>query len=135
MEPYFGDTVPLIGLSKVNHDSIPPRSVIISTIESEDPILSTIKEEQMRSVKTITDRASLILWVCHANFMAGVNPEFAPVLGLSRAVMLEQPSLRFAVFDVDNTLANTGHTAHNARKIVDQLIKNHDPELELSQKE
>ena len=67
--------------------------------------------------------------------MAGVNPEFAPVLGLSRAVMLEQPSLRFAVFDVDNTLANTGHTAHNACKIVDQLIKNHDPELELSQKE
>lgn len=135
MESYFGDTVPLIGLSEVNHDSIPPRSVIISTIESEDPILSTINEEQMRSVKTITDRASLILWVCHANFMAGVNPEFAPVLGLSRAVMLEQPSLRFAVFDVDNTLANTGHTAHNACKIVDQLIKNHDPELELSQKE
>ncbi|KAI1206598.1 polyketide synthase [Annulohypoxylon truncatum] len=135
MESYFGHCVPLIGISDVNDETIPSRSVVISTIESKEPILSTISEEQMRFVKTMTDRASLILWVCHGDFMAGTNPEFAPVLGLSRAVMLEQPSLQFAVFDIDETETNIDGTAYNACNVMDQLMRNPHPELELSQKE
>lgn len=134
MESYFRCAVALIGISEVNSSTIPPRSVVISTIESEEPILSTMNEEQMGYVKTMTDRASIILWVCHANFMAGAQPEFAPVLGLSRAVMLEQPSLQFAVFDIDDTTTNTGVTARNACAIMDQLLSDLDPEFELSQK-
>ncbi|KAI1142338.1 polyketide synthase [Hypoxylon sp. FL0543] len=135
MASYFGCTIPLIGMSEVNEENIPSRSIVISTIESKDPILSTISEEQMRLVKTLTNRASLILWLCNADFMSAKAPEFAPILGLSRAVMLEQPSLRFAVFDVDDTTTNTDVTAHNACKIIDQLIRSPDPEFELSQKE
>ncbi|KAI0840953.1 polyketide synthase [Hypoxylon sp. FL0890] len=135
MSSYFGRTVPLVGISDIDDKTIPSRSVVISTIESREPILSTMSEEQMRIVKTITDRASVILWMCNADFMAGVNPEFAPVLGLSRTVMLEQPSLRFGVFDIDDTTTNMDITAHNACKIIDQLIRKSNPELELSQKE
>nr|UPN67566.1 hypothetical protein [Pestalotiopsis sp.] len=134
MVAYFGYELTLLELSKVNDTTIPSRSIVISTIESEEPILSTISEEEMCLVQKITDRASIILWVCHADFMAGMRPEFAPVLGLSRAVMLEQPSLRFAVFDVDDIIANPGITAHNACNIMDQLLKDDNPEFELSQK-
>ena len=135
MVSHFACDVRLINQSEISDATIPSRAVVISTMESEEPLLSTVSEEQMRQVKTLTDRASLILWVCHADFMGGTNPEFAPVLGLSRAVMLEQPSLRFAVFDVDDTVADVSITAQNARKIVEQLMRDADPELELSQKE
>ncbi|KAI1769842.1 KR domain-containing protein [Hypoxylon cercidicola] len=135
IEYYFGCPVPLIGISQVGNDTIPSQSMVISTIESEEPILSTASVEQMRLVKTITDQASLILWVCHGDFMAGTNPDFAPVLGLSRTVMVEQPSLQFAVFDIDDTTFNVEGTAYNACKIIDQLLNDPDPEFELSQNE
>ncbi|OTA63674.1 polyketide synthase [Hypoxylon sp. EC38] len=135
MESYFRCTISLIGISDVNDGTIPSRSVVISTIESKKPFFSTISKEQMRLVKTITDRASLILWVCNGDFIAGTNPELAPVLGLARTVMLEQPSLRFAVYDIDDTMGNIDGTAHNICKTIDQLMRNPNPELELSQKE
>ncbi|OTA96139.1 hypothetical protein M434DRAFT_28226 [Hypoxylon sp. CO27-5] len=134
VESYFGCAVSLIGISEVNERTIPSRSVVISTIESKEPILSSISEEQMRFVKTITDRASFLLWVCNGDFIAGTNPDFAPVLGLSRAVMLEQPSLRFSVFDIDDTTTDIDVTAQHTCKIIDQLIRDPNPEFELSQK-
>ncbi|KAI0179744.1 polyketide synthase [Hypoxylon sp. FL1284] len=135
IESYFGCTIPLIGLSEVNDETIPPRSIVVSTIESEETLLTTMNEDEMQLAKTITNRASLIFWVCHASLMAGTNPELSPVLGFARALMLEQPSLRFAVFDVDDTVSNIDGTAHNACKIMDQLMSEPNPELELSQKE
>ncbi|TGJ85285.1 hypothetical protein E0Z10_g3506 [Xylaria hypoxylon] len=135
MASYFGHSVPLIGLSNADEITIPIKSVVISTIESNEPMLSTLTEEQMCLVKKMTDRASFILWVCNADFVGGTKPEFAPVLGLSRAVMLEQPSLRFAVFDVGDMSKNVDGTAYNAIKILDQLLTTTDPEFELCQRE
>jgi NADPH:quinone reductase-like Zn-dependent oxidoreductase/NADP-dependent 3-hydroxy acid dehydrogenase YdfG len=125
----------VIGLGDVKIESIPSRSIVISTLELDKPLLNTLSQDEMGFVKTMTDRASLILWLCHANFMDGMNPDFAVVLGLSRAVMLEQPSLRFAVFDIGVVKAETDCTAYNARKVLDQLLRHPDPELELCQSE
>jgi acyl transferase domain-containing protein/NADPH:quinone reductase-like Zn-dependent oxidoreductase/NADP-dependent 3-hydroxy acid dehydrogenase YdfG len=133
LEAYFGLVVPLIGLEDVKVQSIPSRSIVISTLELDKPLLSTLREDEMGFVKMMTDRASLILWLCHAEFMGGMDPNFATVLGLSRAVMLEQPSLRFAVFDIDNVMTETDYTAYNTRKVLDQLLRHPDPELELCQ--
>ncbi|KAK8030030.1 polyketide synthase [Apiospora rasikravindrae] len=135
MGSYNGRPVPLIRLSEANESTIPAGCMIIATMESEAPMVSTMSEAQMRSMKVMTNRASLILWICHAGFIAGENPEYAPVLGLSRAVMLEQPSLRFAVLDIDDVKNNIKNTAHNIRKVVDQLMTTRDAELELSQKD
>ncbi|KAK8062318.1 hypothetical protein PG997_014415 [Apiospora hydei] len=132
---YSGRSMPLIGISEVNENTIPAGCMVVATIEIEAPMISTISEEQMSLMKVMTNRASLILWICHAGFIAGENPEYAPVLGLSRAVMLEQPSLRFAVLDIDDVETNIENTAHNICKVVDQLMTTRDAELELSQKD
>ncbi|KAI0021210.1 polyketide synthase [Xylariomycetidae sp. FL0641] len=135
LETFLGQTVSLQGMSQVTDDTVPSRAVIVSTIELEEPLLSTISAEQMGYVKTMTGRASIILWLFHGSLIVGENPEFAPVLGLSRAVMLEQPSLQFAVFDIDAPTAGDDSMGRNTCKILHQLMTESEPELELSQKE
>lgn len=60
----------------------------------------------MTMVKIIMDNASKIIWVTNADLLSGTHPDFAPVLGLSRALMLQQPSVQFSIFDVDRVSAN-----------------------------
>ena len=85
-------------------------------------------------MKIITDTASKIMWITNADLLTGTRPDFAPVLGLSRALMLEQPSIRFSVFDVDDISQDIGITARNISKAMQQLIEEVDPDYELAQK-
>ena len=98
------------------------------------PLLTTISEQDIRHVKFMTDNASKIIWITNADVMCGTRPEFAPVLGLSRALMLEQPSVQFAVFDVDNVSRDLGTTARNIYNTMQQLIENKEPDFEFAQK-
>jgi len=75
---------------------------VLSLVEPEDPLLAVTNDEQMGRVKIMTDNASIILWVTAGDLLGSKSPNFALVQGLSRALMMEQPSLRFLTFDVDN---------------------------------
>ena len=134
LEAYFGHTISVIGLSQISGTTLLARSIVISTVESEQPLLATISEEDMEFVKVITDNASKIIWITNGDLLSGSRPDFSPVLGLSRALMLEQPSLQFAVFDVDNVAMDLDVTARNVRNVVQQLIENADPDFEFAQK-
>ena len=134
LEAYFGQTIPVIGLPNVSQRTFFPRSIVISTVEAEEPLLATISEQDMNLVKIMTDNASKIVWITNADFMSGTRPDFAPVLGLSRALMLEQPSIQFAVFDVDNTSLDLSATAKNICNTIQQLIESPDPDFEFAQK-
>ena len=134
LEAYFGHTISVIGLRHVSEITLFARSIVISTVEAEEPLLATISEQDMSLVKIMTDSASKIVWITNADVMSSTRPDFAPVLGLSRALMLEQPSIQFAVFDVDNALRNLGTTAKNICNTIQQLIENPDPDFEFAQK-
>ena len=134
IEAFFGQAIAVIGLSQINETSLMARSIVISTIEAEQPMLNTISEKDMKLVKIITDNASKIIWITNADLLSGTRPDFAPVLGLSRALMLEQPSIQFAVFDIDNVLADPEITARNVVNTMQQLIETADPDLEIAQK-
>lgn len=132
-EAYFGNTIPVIGLPHISEKTLFAGLIVISTVEAEVPLLATISEQDMRLVKVMTDNASKIVWITNADVMYGTRPDFAPVLGLSRALMLEQPSVQFAVFDVDNASRRLGATARNICNTVQQLIENKDPDFEFAQ--
>ena len=134
LEAFFGQAITVLGLSQINETSLTARSLVISTIEAEQPLLNAISEEDMNFVKTITNIASKIIWITNADLLSGTRPDFAAVLGLSRALMLEQPSIQFAVFDVDSVLADPGITARNVVNTMQQLIETADPDLEVAQK-
>ena len=61
---------------------------VISTLEAEEPLLATISEQDMRLVMFMTDKASKIVWISNADVMSGTRPDFAPALGLLRALIL-----------------------------------------------
>ena len=134
LEKHFGHTVPIVALAQVRTTPSLARSIILSTIEAEQSLLRSMSEDEMASVRTMTNEVSKILWITNANHLDGRKPDFALVLGLSRAVMLEQPSVGFAIFDVDNLSSNLENTIQNIQGALEQLIKAASPELEFVQR-
>ena len=135
LQENLGSVVNIVELSQVNIATVPDRSFVISTLEQQQPLLSRIDEREMAQLKSITDRVAKIVWVVNGGFIDGKKPDFAPVLGLSRALMLEQPSLQFAVLDVGDESALSGESLHNIVKVLDRLIYKKEPDFEFAQRD
>ncbi|KAJ5807079.1 Acyl transferase/acyl hydrolase/lysophospholipase [Penicillium riverlandense] len=135
LQEHLGSVVNIVGLSQVSLTTVPDRSFVISTLEQQKPLLSRIDKGEMAQLKSITDRVAKIVWVVNGGFVDGENPDFAPVLGLSRALMLEQPSLQFAVLDVDDKSASSPDTLQNIVSVLDRLIHEPEPDFEFSQRD
>ncbi|EFR04320.1 lovastatin nonaketide synthase [Nannizzia gypsea CBS 118893] len=71
----------------------------------EDPLLSTITEQEFRGLQELTSNASSILWLTSGGLLSGKRPEFALTPGLIRSLTSEQISLDIIHldFDTDNT--------------------------------
>jgi hypothetical protein len=65
--------------------------------------------------------------------LKGIKPDFAPILGIARTVMLEQPGVKFAVLDVDNGAKDVRKTARNVTAILDSLTQQSDADTEFVQ--
>jgi NADPH:quinone reductase-like Zn-dependent oxidoreductase/malonyl CoA-acyl carrier protein transacylase len=102
-----------ISFEDISTETIPPGTVVFSLLESKSAILPTISDEEMSLIKTLTHNASTLVWVTSGNLLNGQKPDHSLVFGLSRAVMMEQPSLRFFAYDVDNIDINRVRTARN----------------------
>ncbi|OJK01834.1 hypothetical protein ASPACDRAFT_50671 [Aspergillus aculeatus ATCC 16872] len=76
------------------------QSTVISLLELEAPFLPTMTSEQMTKFKIVTDNAHDLIWLTGTATMTGDAPDLSLSGGLSRALMLEQPALRFVTFDV-----------------------------------
>jgi hypothetical protein len=64
--------------------------------------MSTLTAEEMVKVKLMTDKALNLVWLTGGNNFEGERPDFALISGLSRALMLEQPSLKFFTLDLNS---------------------------------
>jgi hypothetical protein len=107
---------------------------VIATIELEDPLLSRVTEDEMRLVKILTDSCANLVWVTGGRLLQGSRPELWIVFGLSRALMLEQPSLRFFVVDVDldakSPPADIDITAVHVLDVLRQAVEEPEPDFE-----
>ncbi|RYP80513.1 hypothetical protein DL770_006186 [Monosporascus sp. CRB-9-2] len=109
-----------LSLHDISEGSIPPGSTVFSFLEAEKPLLSVMDKEESIRLKRITDNSSNLVWVTSGNLLSGSRPEFGLAFGLSRAVMMEQPSTRFYVFDVDNIHLQTERAFANLVSVLDQ---------------
>lgn len=109
----FGREIQRVAFQDVSEMTILPGAIVLSTIESEIPVLANTSDDEMRRIKIITDRASILLWVTGGDLLAGKSPDHSLVQGLSRALMMEQPSLKFLTFDVDDISTDSAQTASN----------------------
>ena len=86
----------------------------------ERPLLSTLTEYEMSSLKVLTDHASKVAWATGGGFLSQANPDFAPASGVARAIMIELPALTFCTFDIEQAIMGSQQTALNFCSILRQ---------------
>ena len=116
----LGKSTTLLKLEEVTKESIPKGAPIISFLEAEEPLLSSLSHDEMNKVKIITDNASSILWLTGGGLLGGTDPEYGIASGLARAISMEQPSLEFINFDVKQTEFGLPETITNLLTVFHQ---------------
>ncbi|KAK0510417.1 hypothetical protein JMJ35_006849 [Cladonia borealis] len=129
----LGQRIERIHFDDLARDRLVPGSTVVATVELERPFFSTMTNEELASVKVITDSAKHVIWITGGGQLAGIHPDFAVVSGLSRAIMLEQPALKFATFDVDDSQTGLDRTISNCMYVVDQILSENTLDFEFVQ--
>ncbi|KAJ3577851.1 hypothetical protein NPX13_g2715 [Xylaria arbuscula] len=93
-------TTRIVTLSELDEIEISEHVVCISLIEMESEFLATLSPDDMNRLRKVTDVVTSLLWLTGANMLSSPNPDLTLSSGLSRALMLEQPSLLFTVTDI-----------------------------------
>ncbi|KAL4784750.1 polyketide synthase [Aspergillus varians] len=134
LRPLQGHWVMRVPLHQLTPEHVTSGTTVFNLSELESPLLATISDADMAQVKILTDNAASLIWVTGGNILHGDNPDFALVSGLSRAVMLEQPSLKFYTYDIDaagKTQSEIRRTAQRLASVPTQQTKA--PDLEFAQ--
>ncbi|KAH7383971.1 polyketide synthase [Pyrenochaeta sp. MPI-SDFR-AT-0127] len=93
--------VKILSLPQIDATRISKDDLCISLLEMEHEFLATIDQQDTDRLHAITDKVTDLLWVTGANILGNApNPNLTLSNGLSRALMLEQPALRFSLLDV-----------------------------------
>nr|APX43996.1 polyketide synthase [Pestalotiopsis microspora] len=128
-----GMNVRLVSLDQMDGFDLSKESICISMIEVEHELLASMGEAEMRLLRRITDNVSELLWLTGAGMLSGnPHPDLTLSGGLSRALMLEQPSLKFSVLDIgpiDATTTNVQSTCCNITMALTQESKVNDKEF------
>lgn len=117
----FQKPIERVPLSVITIASLATGTSVICTMELYDPLLTTLTESEMSSMKIITDQAAYILWVHGGGNMDAERPFLAMVTGYARSLVLEQPSLRFFTHDIDNPDANPETSIANIFRTLDDV--------------
>ncbi|KAF3931090.1 hypothetical protein ABW20_dc0106731 [Dactylellina cionopaga] len=110
-----------ITFDKISLESIPSGSTIISLLELEEALLGHTSDLELERIKVLTTQASSLVWVTGGNLLEGQTPDHSLAFGLSRAVMAEQPALRFFVYDVDDAKLDWKRTTKNIVSIFKKI--------------
>ncbi|KAI1350311.1 polyketide synthase [Xylaria sp. FL0043] len=117
--------VTVTSLADVSGVAVSRGTLCISLLELEHEFLATMSQEDMDRLRYLTDTVSTLLWITGANMLKDPDPNLTLSNGLSRALMLEQPSLRFCVLDVglldDLHLASTFDNIQRALTVFPEI--------------
>ena len=94
------ESVKTCALEDLDNFELRPKTITVSLLELEKPLLPTMTPEEMNRLRRVTDKATDLIWLTGATYMDGSSPDLTLANGLSRALMLEQPALRFVILDV-----------------------------------
>ena len=125
--------VTVLKMTQIAPETLPQNASVISMLELCQPLLTKLDEATNRRLKILTGKASRILWITRGCLFTGSYPDFSLVSGLSRAVMLEQPSLQFSILDVDNLSEGYSLKFANVVAVLRHLLNCSNPDLEFMQ--
>jgi acyl transferase domain-containing protein len=93
----------------------------VSLLETEGELLATISPKDMDRLRKITDKVTELIWLTGASMLDAPNPDLTLSSGLARALMLEQPSLRYTVLDIGD--ADIGNRPENISSTCDNVSR------------
>ena len=107
-----------LSLGELTASAVSEGCTVICTIEWQRNLLSTVSEDDLLKVRLLTDRASYIMWITEGSPRS--RPENLLMTGLSRALILEQPALKFVTYSVvddsmRSALDNIAHVLTSSR--------------------
>lgn len=88
-----------------------------------------MKATDLQALKKLVEAASIILWISGGNLYQAERPDFAPVFGFAHSVMLELPSVKIIVVDINPTHEELGAAESNVLKLLQRA--NYDPTMDL----
>jgi hypothetical protein len=118
--------VTIIYLDDIATLSVHENPICISMLEMESEFLASMDQKGMNFLRTLTDNVSDLIWLTGANMLDKPNPNLSMAHGLSRALMLEQPSLRFSIVDLGSIDLATSDIETTCENVVRGLASYHD---------
>jgi hypothetical protein len=120
------ENVNIVHLDDIATLSIHENPICISMLEMESEFLASMDQKGMNLLRTLTDNVSDLIWLTGANILDKPNPNLSIAPGLSRALMLEQPSLRFSIVDLGSIDLATSDIETTCENVVKGLDSYHD---------
>ncbi|KAH0536611.1 Type I Iterative PKS [Glutinoglossum americanum] len=93
-------SIRICALRNLGNTDIPEKTTVISFLELDEPFLPVMSSEDMNLLRCVTNKTTDLVWLTGAAMFDGKCPDLTLAGGLSRALMLEQPALRFAILDM-----------------------------------
>ena len=117
--------VQTLPIDQIQKEDISREVVCISLLEVEKPFLAALTQENFDALHVLTNTAKNIVWLTGANILGDPSPDVTLVNGLSRSLMVEQPSLRFAVLDIGSVKASTD-ALNNLCDVINKVLVTYD---------
>ncbi|KAK6210523.1 hypothetical protein LQW54_006131 [Pestalotiopsis sp. IQ-011] len=90
-----------VSLNQIDSIQLSESDIFISMIEAENEFLPIMSSEDMDRLRAVTNIATDLLWITGSGMLGdNPNPNLTLSNGLSRALMLEQPTLRWSILDI-----------------------------------
>ncbi|KAI1207269.1 polyketide synthase-like protein [Annulohypoxylon truncatum] len=123
-----------VSLSEVHTVKIHEKTICISLLEFETEFLATMNQDKMDLLRSVTNVVTDLLWVTGGDMLSltgQADPNLVLAQGLSRALMLEQPSLRFSVVDI----GHARHSKQDMQPVCENLLRTLVPLYDMDDKE
>ncbi|KAI0895264.1 putative polyketide synthase [Annulohypoxylon nitens] len=120
-----------VTLSTLKSLSVDSDVVCISLLELEHEFLASMNLEDMDLLRAISNTVNNLAWVTGTQTLKRSDPRLTMSSGLSRSLMLEQPSLRFSVIDIGALHTPNRDIQAACRNILKALV----PQYEMDDKE
>lgn len=101
-----------VKMSQVDTIEVNETDICISLVEAEHAFLPTMSAQEMDNLRAITNKVTDLVWITGADMLSDdQRPSLTLSSGLSRALMLEQPVLRWSILDLGNAQKNLSDEA------------------------
>ncbi|KAM0335103.1 hypothetical protein ACHAQA_000138 [Verticillium albo-atrum] len=110
--------VTILNFKDVNENTIPTGSTIYSLVELCRPVFAQATDDETLRLRIIMKNATQLNWVTSGNLLQGARPDFGLAAGMSRALIMEQPSLRFNLYDIDDISVYQERTFKNLSSLL-----------------